>query len=254
MPSDHPTVILLSVHKGASTFLTNVLAPRIVAVFPGMRHVAVHQEVLNGTPIGKLALPPTGVVASRVYPNLYDEIIEDPVPAGGRFADKKLVMLRRDPRDVAVSFYYSFAFSHTPPPGEGRHVRKFHARRESIRTMDLPTGIVKYTARPAIKQFLATIDFLDRYPQTLLTTYEELVTTPRAWLDRVGAYMDWSDEVVGAIGAHLDDELSPPHEEDPYRHKRRVVPGNWREAFTPRLNRLFEAKLGHHLIEAGYEW
>ncbi|MHC5005305.1 MAG: sulfotransferase domain-containing protein [Planctomycetota bacterium] len=252
-PSNHPTIVMLSVHKGASTFLTDRFGPALEQVF-GMRHVPVHQEQLRGVDLAELALPPTGVVATRVYPPQYDTLVEDPVPAGGRFADKKLIMLRRDPRDVAVSFYYSFAFSHTPPPGEGKNTKRFHARREALQKMDLPTGILKYTAKPAIKQFLATVEFLERYPDTCLTTYETLTTDFPAWMATVQRFLGWTDEQAAQVSAGLEDEVRPPDEEDPYQHKRRVTPGNWREAFTPKLCRLFQRKLGSLLTDAGYEW
>lgn len=254
MICDHPTTILLSVHKGASTFLTQDFVPALQRVFPGMEHMAYHHELLQGRKRRELTLPPTGIVASRVYPPHYDMIIEDPVPAGGRFADKKLLMLRRDPRDVAVSFYYSFAYSHAPPPGNGRASRKFESRRQAIQKMDVPRGIVKYTAKSAIKQFLATVDFLERYPQTCLTTYEQLTTDFSAWLERVRDYMGWTVAQAAAVGEGLEASVQPPEKEDPYQHKRRVRPGNWKEAFTPPLRRLFEKKLGHHLAEGGYEW
>ncbi|MHC4990972.1 MAG: hypothetical protein ACYTGC_08320, partial [Planctomycetota bacterium] len=70
----------------------------------------------------------------------------------------------------------------------------------------------------------------------------------------VRTYMGWSEEQAATVGAGLEATVQPPDEEDPYQHKRRVLPGNWKEAFTPRLQKLFQKKLGPHLANAGYEW
>lgn len=251
--NEHPTTVFLSVHKGASTFLADDLAPAMTRVFRGLEHVPFHALVLRGRPAEELALPPVGVVTTRVYPMHYDDLVERPVPAAGRFADKKLVMLRRDPRDVACSYYYSWAYSHQPPPGSERR-EKFFARRKALLELGPPEGIFEYSARPAIRQFLTTIEFLERYPQTLLTTYETLVTDFPAWLDAVAEHLGWSQEERERVGRGLEREVAPPPREDPYRHKRRVTPGAWRDHFEPKLERLFERKLGRRLADAGYEW
>ena len=254
MATEHPTTILLSVHKGASSFLTQDFVPAMLRTFPGTDHLAYHQELLLGGDARDLTLPPTGLVVSRVYPPHYDTIVEDPVPAAGRFADKKLLMLRRDPRDVAVSFYYSFAYSHAPPPGDGSDRREFESRRQALRNMDVATGIVEYTASTAIEQFLATAGFLERHPDACLTTYERLTSDFPGWLGQVRDYLGWSETQATEVGRGLQGTIEPPDVEDPFQHKRRVRPGNWREIFTPQLQAMFRERLGHHLVDAGYDW
>lgn len=248
---DHPTTVFLSVHKGASTFLTATFAPAMVRLFKGLRHVPIHQEIHAGKRIDQLALPPRGVVATRVYPPQYDTLIEAPKPAEGRFADKKLVMLRRDPRDVAVSFYYSFAYSHRVPPVNQSF---FHERRAALRSMPITDGLARYCVNPAIRQFLWTEDFLRRFPATCLTTYETLVTDFPAWLEQVGGHLGWTAPQAAAIATDVADDVTPPATEDPSMHKRRVTPGNWREVFDEALIETFRTRLGDRLTRAGYAW
>jgi hypothetical protein len=247
----HPTTILLSVHKGASTFLSWEFAPAMVRRFRGLRHVVMGQEIVDGRTVEDLPLPPAGVVASRVYPFLYDTVIEDPVPSGGRFSDKKLIMLRRDPRDVAVSLYYSIRFSHT---ANTRNPAAFLAKRAALETLDVADGVAQETARTAISQFLATVDFLRRYPHTCLTTYEQLATDFPSWLARVAAHLEWSPRDAQRVGEGLAQKLRPPARPDPRRHVRRVTPGNWREVFDERLRDTFETAIGPDMAAAGYSW
>ena len=111
-PSDHPTIILLSVHKGASTFLRGHFAPALERVL-GLRHVAVHQEQLRGVSMTDLALPPTGVVASRVYPPQYDTILEDPDTPDALMLNEALDRLEAHaPRKgIVVKLRYFVGFS-----------------------------------------------------------------------------------------------------------------------------------------------
>ena len=47
----HPTTVLLSVHKGASTFLAHDLARAMTRTFSGLEHVPFHQMLQRGTPV-----------------------------------------------------------------------------------------------------------------------------------------------------------------------------------------------------------
>ena len=247
----HPTTLLLSVHKGASSFLSNDFGPGIARAFAGMKHIEMGQEIVNGKKIEDLPLPPTGVVASRVYPYLYETAVENPVPAGGRLADKKLIMLRRDPRDVAVSLYYSIRFSHT---SKTRDPEAFLDKRAALENLDVVEGVMQHTSKTAINQFLATFRFLEKYPHTCLTTYEALTTDFSAWRGLIEKHMGWSAAESQKVFAGLDRSIEPPAKVDPHKHKRRVTPGNWREVFDDRVCELFERRIGRELKQAGYTW
>lgn len=247
----HPTIILLSVHKGASTFLTVDFAPAVAAAISGMRHVAVGQEIVSGREVEDLPIPSTGVIASRVYPFLYDTLVEDPEPEDGRFADKKLLMLRRDPRDVAVSLYYSIRFSHT---SKTRNPEGFKRKKAALKSLDVRDGIAEETARTAIRQFKATFKFLDRYPQTCLTTYEQLILDFGGWYRTVCDHLELSGDEAARIRKRIEPSLAAPKKVNPSKHKRRVIPGNWREVFDDRLRTMFEEQVGRELEKAGYTW
>lgn len=247
-----PTTVFLSVHKGASTFVNGVLAFAAEQLFPGLRRIPYGEALNRGSRLEDLPLPPTGVFATRVYPDLYDRLIEAPVPAAGRFADKRLVVTRRDPRDVAVSWYHSLAVSHPVPPGPGREA--FLEKRAAIRQMGIREGIAEFTARPAIEEFRRATEFLERYPTAIDLSYELLVTDCRTWFSRLVTLLQWPAAVVDHLGPVLAREVAPPEREDPAQHKRRVRPGNWREVFDEPLCERFGGDLGDSLEAAGYTW
>lgn len=247
----HPTTLLLSVHKGASSFLSNDFGPAVARAFSGMKHIEMGQEIVDGKTVEDLPLPPAGVIASRVYPYLYETAIEKPVPSRGRFSDKKLIMLRRDPRDVAVSLYYSIRYSHT---SKTRDPEAFLDKRAALEQLDVVEGVLQHTSKTAISQFLATFRFLEKYPHTCLTTYEMLTTDFPSWRARVTEHMEWTPEQAGMIFSGMERSLEPPAKVDPNKHKRRVTPGNWREVFDDRVRAIFERRVGAELAEAGYTW
>ena len=247
----HPTTIFLSVHKAASTFLTVEMADAMTRVFPELTHVALAQEIVNGKRIESLPIAATNMVVTRVYPDQYETLVESPVPEAGRFADKKLIMLRRDPRDVAVSLYYSIRFSHTTKTRNKKH---FLSRKAVLADLDVANGIAEITHKPSIKQFQATEAFLKKHPQTCLTTYEMLVGDLPAWIDRVKNHLQWTDDQAASISRGLAKAVKAPAKADPARHKRRVTPGNWKDVFDDRLREIYDRLIGPELEAAGYLW
>ena len=56
------------------------------------------------------------------------------------------------------------------------------------------------------------------------------------------------------MGMGFGETVGPRDEVRPDRHKRRVLPGNWREAFDDELESVFRDRVGPELEEAGYTW
>ncbi len=248
---DHPTTVFLSVHRGASSFIAGAFAREAERCFPGLRTIRFGELRERRGSVEDITLPPNGVLATRVYPGFIDRLREAPVPSGGRFVDKKLIVMRRDPRDAAVSWYYSTAFSHPAPPNGAE---SFMQRRAQLREMGVVEGIRRLIAEDAIFEFRAVSRFLQEYPDACEASYELLVTDCRAWTEKVAAHLRWPGRIVEELLAVFEQEVSPPGRERPGAHRRRITPGNWRIVFDEELCKLFERGLGDDLIRAGYVW
>ncbi len=246
-----PTIIFLCVHRGGSSFIANAFADVVAQRFPGLEIMPLGSLVEQGRAMADLALTPTGVLATRVYPEFYDSLEEHPAPSGGRFAGKRLILMRRDPRDVAVSWYYSAAFSHPIPPNIAE---AYTRRRAELQQLGPLEGIRLHTARDAIDEFKATIRFLEQYPRTCEAPYELLVTDCRAWLDKVITHLNWPRHLIDELTPIFAEAVKPPEREDPHAHRRRITPGNWRAVFDHGLCELFDRELGESLTNAGYTW
>jgi hypothetical protein len=154
----------------------------------------------------------------------------------------KIAVVIRDPRDVLTSLYFSTAYSHRTPQGDGRE--SFLALRDEAQHVDI-NAYVRREADSFLPRYRAYFRLAARY-DVHLTTYEQLVTTPCAWLD--------------ALLVYLDVELSPRRrrrlisaddfavrQENPAAHVRQVQPGDHRRKLRPETIAWLDAKFAEVL-------
>lgn len=249
--SANTSVLFVTVHKGASTFIANEFAVAYSEVFPEARIVNLGNEVIAGTPHAELPVNPTGDAFIRLYPRDIEKMKAVEPGAQQPFDNVQLVFLQRDPRDAAISLYHSKARSH------GTNVRnpeKLLEERAELQEMTLYEGVLAKTARQTMREFLVLRELAEIYPHALMTTYEELVTNYAGWLDRVADHLGWSQDEKLGFYQRTSDSFKPPSTEDPSQHKRRITPGNWTEIDTPELRALYERLGADALAAAGYGW
>lgn len=242
------TAVFVTVHKGASTFVADEFGPVLESTGQYDTILNVGNAIIGGQRWDEIALPPTGVAATRVYPQDVPHLVENPQPSTP-LADKKLVLLWRDPRDVAISLYYSKAFSHST---QVRNPEKLLAERAELQEMGVYEGVWQKTARPAIREFKLIRELMAQYPDALATSYETLLADPNAWLDSVAAHLEWDPAVTERVRGGIAHSFEVPEVEDPNNHKRRMTPGNWTEVFDIKLERLYERLAGDEMSAAGY--
>lgn len=161
------------------------------------------------------------------------------------YARKKVVLLVRDPRDVAVSAW--FQKKRNRRKGQERTVPSIDGR---------PLTIEDYVIEMKLPRVIAFLrrwaEWADRIPQLLLVRYEDLHRYPHEELARVMAFIDGApaqpDEIAGAVafaafdrlrekeaaGFFATDKLRPGALDDPDSFKvRRGKVGGWRDYFGP---------------------
>ena len=243
------SVIFTNVHKGASTFIADELGRYL--------HTTEHYD--NFRPVGALKLkgteisqhtewPAEGLVGVRIYPAELRDLLTD-APGFTEFASEAaLVFVQRDPRDAAVSLFYSKAYSHTI---KVLNQDKFVEERERLQNMTPTEGVRELTYRPAIAEF-SKLHQLHEEHGGLMTRYEDLVTAPHEWFRSVGDFVGWDDAFIETLIDRFAASFAPPDIADPLKHKRRITPGNWREVFDDELIADFDAKVGDRLRANGY--
>ncbi len=148
--------------------------------------------------------------------------------------DYKIILVLRDPRDVIVSAYYSI-YSHIMPSLEGKVKRQTRVnRRKRLRELSVDEYV--------IDKLNSDSHFLDRYceyhkelmgkPNVLFLKYEDMVTNFEPWLDRLLGFLDLDVDpgLIAEIKAGADFKVS---NEDIYKHKRQVTPGDHKRKLKP---------------------
>ena len=150
-----------------------------------------------------------------------------------RFRESRKLMLVRDPRDIAISFYHSMAKSHTLPTGG--------AVREAIieqRNRAQSAGPSEYVLQGGVDGVFANFNAFANISRNRSSgewkvfRYEDVIYRKLDWAKEIAAQImiDLPEETLAAIVAR-DDVF--PEKEDPSKHIRRVHPGGYREALSP---------------------
>ena len=240
--SDRQSVMAFSLAKAGSTLLydlLSMLAPAAGLTYFSVEDALFAQDVsVNRRPanVGNL-FAQTGYCYGgfRQFPAY-------PIPV---LHSTKSIFLVRDPRDMAVSLYFSMMKSHVLPDAqEGGTAR---ADMERARAAVAAVAIDDWATHSAVIQYTRMFEgylaqgFLWR-PNVVTYRYEDVIFAKREWLADICDWFEWDvpTETRDAIADRFDIR---PDAERPDQHVRQVTPGNFRshlsEATIARLNDMF---------------
>ena len=151
----------------------------------------------------------------------------------------RLLVHVRDPRDCVVSAYYSFGYSHTIPPGKEEQ-KRFMERRERILSQSIDDYAMEEIGT-VIKRLRAYLKHAGRAEQHMISRYEDMVLDFPGWVRQVSEFIGGADGSA-AVEKLVEKVSFDTKEEDIYKHKRQVQPGDHRRKLAPetitRLNEL----------------
>lgn len=171
----------------------------------------------------------------------------------------------RDPRDIAVSSYFSHRYSH--PNSDWPHLSVLRERLERVSKEEGLILDLDFIDRDVF-QALETWDY--RQPRVLELRMEDLAGCPReGFLDVfrfLGIMAEGSspnaagrlppealDRILEACRFEVLSGGRRTGEEDSRHHFRKGVPGDWRNHFTPAVKDYFKRRYARLLIRLGYE-
>lgn len=170
-----------------------------------------------------------------------------------RFRNSRKLMLVRDPRDIAISFYHSMAKSHTlPAGGEVREtIMEMRNRAQALAPSD-------YVLRGGVDGVFANFNTFAHLSRSASSgewkvyRYEDVIYGKLDWAKEIATQLmvELSDDVLAAIVAKED---VFPETEDPSKHIRRVHPGGFRDALTPEAIAYIERRCANGMAVFGYE-
>lgn len=156
---------------------------------------------------------------------------------------RKIIFYVRDPRDILVSMYYSFGFSHPfSPSGEIRAYQQ--ERRRQIQQMTIDQYVLR-TAPVLLEKFNRLITLMEQHrPQdTLLLKYEDMIYRFDHFYRELSRFVPLNNSVRD----ELFNQTRPPETEQPDQHKRKGAPGDYQvkldKKTLPELDRILEPVL-----------
>jgi hypothetical protein len=225
--SDAPSVLALSLPKAGSTLLFALLQD--LAPQAGLAYVSLQDFFfLNGLRLTEQPHEAGALFRPRGY--CYGGFRGPPPYAIPILHAARCIVLVRDPRDMAVSHWYSITQSHVVPKAEeGEHFMA-KARNEALaRGKD---AHVLQVARGLDAQYDRLLGSgILHGPNTAVFRYEDVIFRKRDWVDAICAWYGWS------IPREQRDRIADRHDvrpatPDPSAHIRQVKPGNHREELS----------------------
>ncbi len=236
----------VTMHKAGSVFVDQVLSQLTGPM--GFEHVDLAFQAFQ---MGR---------SEHLYCVAQDYVLSQPRCYFGPFRGpyirkmRKLERLRlvaqvRDPRDCIVSLYYSLKYSH-PAPASGPAKETYERNLSFIQTADFEAFVHKQARQYAVRMQVL-LNVLERTQQSLLLRYENMVGAPLEWLSLLCKFLnidmspqisDWVNEEMSTIG--LVEDLS--------RHKRQVLPGDFRRKLSASMQDHLTRMLRPHLDAFGY--
>ena len=244
-PGDFESFFVFALHKSGSTLLNNMLAEVLAAT--GMPQVALSELLFSaGLPENEIINPQEVILdrgycyrGFRQYPQYLNKI---------NLQNKKKVLLVRDPRDIAISSFFSIAYSHAIP--ESGPVRdEMMARRDMALTIKIDEYCVS-ESQHILNEYLGYINHVG--PDTRVYKYEDVIFNKEAWLHDLVKYFNIPapPDLVSQVAKKHD---LIPGEERVGHHIRQVIPGNHKKHLSPEAIEKLGEIFGPLLTQFKYE-
>jgi hypothetical protein len=246
-PSDAPSVVAMSLPKAGSTLLFALLQD--LSPQAGLAYVSL-QDFFFVHGLRLTEQPHEAGTLFRPHGYCYGGFRGPPPYAIPILDAARCVVLVRDPRDMAISHWYSVTQSHVVPKVEqGEHFMAQARARAIDRGKD---AHVLQVARGLDAQFdrLVGSGILHR-ANTAVFRYEDVIFRKRDWVDAICAWFGWeiADAARQRIALRHDVRPAVP---DPTAHIRQVAPGNHREELGTRQREQMDRILARWLAMFGY--
>ena len=254
------SVIAYTVHKAGSMVLHRVLRDTCEH-----NNIQYHSE--NAEP--KERIPVRKIFAGKDYIARHNGCfgpLRFFVPTAA-LGDTNIMLHLRDPRDVLTSMFFSYCFMHRGPVPANTGVRKQVADAGIDKfVLDMSSEAAAhyegdYGTGGNYREFIGNMAtryqrYLDEVigrPNTVLLSYEEMVLDFPSWLRRVidCFELENADETYRIVAERYAETVKPEGE-NVFSHKRKVVPGDYKEKLHPDTIAELNRRFAHSLDVLGY--
>lgn len=222
MFSRKQSVIYITFHKCATTFFASQVLPG----FKGRINVDYQLLHYRENSNFNVRIRRFGYVYGPV--RILDELhptyeITNRILRKANLRGRKIIFLIRDPRDILVSMYYSFGFSHgfSPDPEIKAYQVK---RRQKIQEMTIDEYAIQ--TAPELKEKFDLLQALMQWaPDKILLKYEDMIENFAYFYNQLVGFVQLNDGVEEIMFK----QTRPREVEQQLQHKRKGKPGDYKE-------------------------
>ena len=234
------SVVFISLHKCASSLFSNY----VLRNTKNLIQIDYQKLFYQNKKINRILYEPTGYVYGVI------RVLEKSHPLFSQTSflldiknlhDKKILFLIRDPRDILVSMYYSFGFTHGFSVNE--KIREFQERRRSIiKKMTVDDYVVK-EAHLLSQKFKIVNSLRMNINNHILLKYEDMIEKYDEFYRQLNEFIPLTDDMK----FNLFERTRPRKKEQLMNHKRSGIVGGYKQKLrkdtVERINSLLEDTL-----------
>lgn len=238
--NSYESVYFYTFHKCASTLFSRYILKNI----EGLRHIDYAGQIYSGRN-GRITFEEKGYVYGPIRLSaqqgaVYERLVQ-PTSRREFVRDKIAIFMIRDPRDILVSAYYSFAYTHSFSPVQEIRERQAQARIE-LQSQTIDEYAVDRAARIAAN--FETLDMLSQAcERRVVLRYEDMIDNWELFVADLTRYIN----IRPAVLSQIFKQSRPREEEDNSSHRRSGQVGDFRRKLKTEtiltLNGVFAAVL-----------
>lgn len=242
---DQTSIAFISFHKCATSYFTHQVLPN----FRGLNHIDYLRNLYRKNEDNLPGLMADGHVygvlriQEREHPryDFVNQLFQEPA-----FWDMKHIFWTRDPRDILISSYYSFGFSHgfSKDPELAAYQKK---RRDRYCNMTLNECVLK-EAPKVREKFMHMKRLMDSSDRFIHLKYEEMVLHFDEFFDKLAGFAP----LDGGAYEKLLSDSRPMNNEDQMSHRRSGAVGDYKNKLDRSTIELLDNELNDVLRAFSY--
>lgn len=161
--------------------------------------------------------------------------------------DKKAIFFIRDPRDILVSAYYSFGFTHPLNPQDEKRDEQLEVRKK-VQSLNLDGYVLEY-AEQQIENFTFLSKVAENCKQQIILRYEDMVED----FDKFAKDLQAMAAIKPDVIKKLYDKSRPKKEIDNQSHRRSGETRQFEKELKPETLKELNLRLRDTLTSFNYE-
>jgi hypothetical protein len=221
------SVYFYTLHRCASSLFSSYVLRNV----RGLHLIDYEDRLYNGDPVECVTFEEKGFVygpirlSYRPLSSIYRRFVE-PASRSDFIRDKTAIFLIRDPRDILVSSYYSFGYSHGFSA-----VKEIEEEQRQLRELILRQTVDAYALEAAdatVNHFHAIDRLAQACRRGVVLKYEDMILDWEKFSSGLTRYLDFDETVLHQIC----EQSKPMERENLASHRRSGRPGAYRDKLS----------------------